>query len=132
MDFPRQTKSQSERARKLRREMSESEKRLWNRLRANRIGFKFKREQPLGPFTLDPFSYEAMLNVEVDGDQHDSASDAKRDDALKQLGVMTLRFPSQECYLHSDAVANEIYGACVERTGRDPLAMQHIPDENKD
>ena len=50
--------------------MSLSEKVLWKDLRREELGFKFRRQHPVGGYFLDFFCVEARLIVEVDGEQH--------------------------------------------------------------
>ncbi|MEX2243372.1 MAG: DUF559 domain-containing protein [Fimbriimonadaceae bacterium] len=121
MELPRPNPAQTKKVRKLRKDMSESQRKLWQELRANRIGFWFKREFPLGPYSLDFYCHEALLCVEVDGEQHDPVRDAERDAALLSLGVMTLRFTSRECFFDPGLVAKNVLLVCIERTGRDPF-----------
>ncbi|WP_025229163.1 endonuclease domain-containing protein [Fimbriimonas ginsengisoli] len=83
----------TERARQLRQEMTSSEKRLWKSLRDRRLEFKFRRQYPIGPYTLDFFCPEAGICIEVDGDSHigREARDAFRDQALLDHGIVTIR-----------------------------------------
>ena len=56
-------------ARRMRREPTPTEKRLWSRVRNHRLGgFKFRRQHWLGSFILDFYCPEAALVVELDGD----------------------------------------------------------------
>ncbi len=81
-------------ARKLRRNSTDAELYLWNRLRARAIGgFKFVRQEPIGPFVVDFVCRDRFLVIEVDGGQHaERASDAQRDRWLKEHGYRVLRF----------------------------------------
>ena len=54
--------------RQLRSNLTEAEIRLWSRLRRKQLdGFRFRRQQPIGPFIVDIFCPAAKLVVEVDG-----------------------------------------------------------------
>src|SRR5687767_7973178 len=44
---------QTERARRLRRASTNAELKLWYRLRSRTLGYKFVRQEPIGPFTVD-------------------------------------------------------------------------------
>ena len=56
-----------ERARALRREMAEAEKRLWQMLRSRQTeGYRFRRQVPIGRFIADFVCHEARLIVEID------------------------------------------------------------------
>jgi very-short-patch-repair endonuclease len=58
-------------SRRLRREMTDAEKRLWRQLRGRQIsGCKFRRQHPLGPDIVDFVCLEARLIIELDGGQH--------------------------------------------------------------
>lgn len=77
-----------ERARRLRREMSLPEVKLWQILRKSPGGFRFRRQHPAGPFVLDFFCARANLAIEIDGFAHDTGErpmrDAARDTWLKE------------------------------------------------
>jgi very-short-patch-repair endonuclease len=84
-----------ERVRELRREMTPAERRLWSRLRGRRLGgFKFKRQEWVGPFIADFYCREARLVVEVDGTQHADRDDYDRARSayLKREGFRVGRF----------------------------------------
>ena len=82
------------RARYLRNNATEGERRLWAALRRDRFGFRVKRQVPIGPFIVDFYVPSAKLAIELDGDMHDAEYDANRDKYLSSLGVETLRIPS--------------------------------------
>lgn len=77
--------------------MTDAERLLWNRVRANQLGIKFRRQQPLENYVVDFVCFENKLIIELDGGQHfDSERDAKRDDFLKANGYRILRFWNNE------------------------------------
>jgi len=82
------------RARNLRRDATEAEKKLWQYLR--QPPFKehhFRRQATIGPFFADFASHQARPIIEVDGGQHsDSASDEVRTRNLEAKGYCVLRF----------------------------------------
>ena len=102
-----------ERAKRLRRNQTDAEWRLWGTLRARRFaGYKFKRQQPLGPYIVDFVCFEHRLVVEVDGSQHmDSASDGKRDLWLAGEGFRVLRFWNSAVLQEFESVAEAILAA---------------------
>jgi very-short-patch-repair endonuclease len=80
-------------ARKLRRNMTESESRLWLALRNRQLdGLKFRRQQPIGSYIVDFVCHEAQLVVEVDGGQHAEADEAIRSTRIESDGYRILRF----------------------------------------
>lgn len=82
-----------ERAKSLRRTLTEQEKKLWGALRDRRLdGFKFRKQQPIGPFIADFVCQERRLIVELDGSQHaESETDVRRDAFLDDRGYRVLR-----------------------------------------
>ena len=101
------------RARSLRRDMTDVERRLWHRLCDRRLGgHKLVRQMPVGPFFADFASRDARLIVELDGSQHaDSSSDERRDRFLLEQGFRVLRFWNQEVSGNLDGVCETILAA---------------------
>ena len=108
------------RAKALRREMTEAETKLWRILRAKRLdAFKFRRQQPIGPFIADFVCQAASLIVEADGSQHaDSEADARRTAWLEERGYNVLRFWNGDILKHPDDIAAHIYAALVNPSPR--------------
>ena len=104
-----------ERARDLRRRDTGVEAKLWNALRAHRLGgWKWKRQVPWGPYFLDFICVEAGLVVEVDGGQHSEQLDydARRTAYLEQSGLRVLRFWNTAVLTNRDGVCATILEAC--------------------
>jgi very-short-patch-repair endonuclease len=100
-----------ERARTLRKNLTEAEQRLWRRLRYRQIhGCKFRRQQPIGPYIVDFVCLEKRLIVEVDGGQHNERvrHDSSRDEWLRAQGFKVLRFWNNEVMRDVGAVADAI------------------------
>jgi adenine-specific DNA-methyltransferase len=100
-------------AKKLRREQTDVERKLWFALRNRQFdGFKFRRQQPVGPYIADFMCFEARLIIELDGDQHGSdkgiAYDQARNRFLKTEGYQVLRFPNHEINSSFDNVLDAI------------------------
>jgi len=114
-----------QRVRRLRTDASVSEKLIWEFLRKDRTGFRFRRQHPIGPYVLDFYCPAALLCVEVDGEQHAlrREADARRDEYLERLGILTIRIPSLGLYEktgHSFSKwIEEITRLCQERTSPD-------------
>jgi very-short-patch-repair endonuclease len=112
--FLKYPKSTLDKARKLRRNITEAEKKLWRLLRYNQLGVHFRRQVPLGPYVLDFFCFQAKLVVELDGSQHYFSkigikSDSKRDTYLKKQGLTILRFNNKEFLRNPFGVLQVIY-----------------------
>src|SRR5436309_16061102 len=80
--------------RRLRRQSTDAETKLWFALRDRRLaGFKFVRQAPLGPYVVDVLCREGKLVIEVDGGQHaENSRDRIRDEYLRSDGFRVLRF----------------------------------------
>ncbi|MFL5297093.1 MAG: endonuclease domain-containing protein [Phenylobacterium sp.] len=103
------------RAREFRRDDTEAEARLWNALRARRLGgWKWKRQVPWGPYFVDFLCREALLAVEVDGGQHADriAYDERRTAYLARAGFRVLRFWNSDVLTNRDGVCLTILDAC--------------------
>ncbi|MEH3038474.1 MAG: DUF559 domain-containing protein [Sphingomonas paucimobilis] len=83
-----------DRARDLRRNATDAEKKLWTGLRRTFPDLRFRRQVPVGPYFVDFLSVRAGLVIEVDGGQHDgdAAYDARRTASLNQHGFRVERF----------------------------------------
>lgn len=98
-------------AKKLRKDSTEAEKRLWSKLRAKQLaGFKFRRQQPLGPYVVDFINFEKRLIIEVDGGQHalQKERDNERDCWLNERGFEVLRYWNNEIIDNLDGVLEAI------------------------
>jgi very-short-patch-repair endonuclease len=58
-------------AKEQRRLSTRAEAALWHVLRAGRLGFTFKRQVPIGAYTVDFICLEKRLIVELDGSPHE-------------------------------------------------------------
>ncbi|MEF3082072.1 DUF559 domain-containing protein [Luteimonas sp. SMYT11W] len=102
------TSAQLQFARQLRRESTDAERLLWFHLRDRRLGAKFRRQQPVGPFIVDFLSLEAAVIVEVDGSQHQEAVDAGRTRFLERRGFRVLRFWNHDVLVRTESVLEVI------------------------
>ena len=103
-----------DKARQLRKNLTDSEKALWSRLRNKQLlGIQFYRQKPIGEHIVDFFAPRVKWVVEVDGSQHTLGDhvqkDRFRDGYLASLGLKVLRFNSREVLKESDAVVEAIY-----------------------
>jgi adenine-specific DNA-methyltransferase len=113
--MPLRSPAITERARELRRNDTDAEARLWNALRARRLGgWKWKRQVPVGPYFADFLCHEAGLVVELDGGQHSEqiAYDERRTAHLARCGFRVLRFWNHAVLENSDGVCFTILEAC--------------------
>ncbi len=89
-------------AKTMRSDPTVGERLLWHELRARRLGVKFRRQVPVGPFIPDFVCHAKRLVVEVDGESHDDSSkDRRRDRWFIARDWFVLRFSG-------DDVANDM------------------------
>jgi very-short-patch-repair endonuclease len=102
----------NQRARSLRRRMTDAERLLWRHLRNQELGgWKFRRQYPVGPFIVDFICVEKNVVIEVDGGQHaeNEAPDLQRSAYLNKMGYRVLRFWNNEVLQETDAVLEAIF-----------------------
>ena len=111
------SKLRRDRARRLRRDQTETEALLWEILRAGRLdGWKWRRQATVGPFIVDFLCLEAGVAVELDGGIHaDQVEyDARREAYLRRHGLQVLRFRNAQVADDLDRVSWTILSACRE------------------
>ena len=107
-------KGLKQKARALRKNMTDAEQVLWRKIRNKQIeGVQFYRQKPLLSFIVDFYSPKARLVIELDGSQHFEAyhqeKDRWRDAKLTALGLRTLRFDDRQVLTEIDAVMEVIW-----------------------
>ena len=93
------------RAKELRRNMPKAEVILWQQLRMDEVGVKFRRQRPISSYFIDFICLEKKL-IELDGMQHthDIEYDNRRTDFLEKQGYQIIRIPNEFIYKELDAV----------------------------
>src|SRR4030095_13033966 len=100
-----------DRSRRLRRNQTDAERKLWARLRARQIcGVKCRRQYPIGRFIVDFCCFEKDLAVELDGGQHaeQTEADQRRSDLLARHGYRVLRFWDNDVMENIDGVLQRV------------------------
>jgi very-short-patch-repair endonuclease len=118
--MPSERRSPKDFARKLRRESSKAEAILWKTLRNRQLdGFKFVRQEPVGPYIVDFLCRSTKLVVEIDGATHSTEEEVARDNVrtawLLARGYRTIRFRNADIYEAMDWVTVEILNALTAR-----------------
>ena len=99
------------RARQLRSNQTDAEKKLWHQLRAKRLhGFKFRRQAIIGSTIVDFVCMQKKLVIELDGGQHadHQQKDAIRTQWLEHHGYRVLRFWNLEVFRNIQGVLLKI------------------------
>src|SRR5260370_39289193 len=94
------------RARDLRRNANDAEKRLWYFLRGRQMAsFKFRRQHAIGEYIGDFVCLQARLVVELDGDTHADEDRhrraAIRTETLQRAGYRDRRFWNDQAFINS-------------------------------
>ena len=105
----------TEKARALRKNMTEEERRLWYTfLRA--VPGHFRRQQIIGRYIVDFYSHTLALVIELDGSQHyedpGRRRDEERDAFLRGLGLTVLRYSNADVERRFSAVCEDILNHC--------------------
>ena len=98
-------------ARELRANLSDAEQRIWHLLRDRHfLGYKFRRQHPMGNYILDFYCADAKLAIELDGGQHadNRDYDDQRTEVMRREGVRVLRFWNNDVLANTEAVLTKI------------------------
>ncbi len=102
-----------------------AEHRLWQRLRGQQLGTKFRRQYSVDAYVLDFYAPRSKLAIEVDGDSHFTAAairyDHERTNYLKGFGIEVVRFTNLDIAENIEGVLSIIAAAVKRRTSTSPL-----------
>ncbi|MEM9426552.1 MAG: DUF559 domain-containing protein [Pseudomonadota bacterium] len=115
-------------ARVLRGNMTEAEKRLWQEIRRDRLGVRFRRQMPvLQRYILDFYAPSIRLAVELDGGHHaDNSNDIRRTVHLNAHGISVLRFWNIEVMNETETVVETLFRLCSAM--KDGIALTAFAD----
>lgn len=104
------------RSRQLRAAQTNAEQRLWGALRGRRLfGYKFVRQEPIGPYFADFVCREQELVVEIDGATHSTneerTRDALRESFFREQGYRIVRVVNDDVHRNIDGVCETILAA---------------------
>ena len=96
-----------EKAKQLRKNQTDAEKLLWQKLRNRQLShYKFRRQVPVGIYIVDFMCVSAKLIVELDGGQHTEKQgyDQKRTAYLETKGFRVVRYWNNDVLINIDGV----------------------------
>ncbi|NIW14527.1 MAG: DUF559 domain-containing protein [Candidatus Thorarchaeota archaeon] len=101
-------------ARQLRKNMTEAESFLWQRIRRKQLkGRQFYRQKNIGNYIVDFYCPSAKVIVELDGGQHYTQEGIRRDHVrdkyLESLGFTIFRFSDREVFKNIEGVLERIF-----------------------
>jgi very-short-patch-repair endonuclease len=114
-----------EQARRLRSDLTPAEERLWSGLRGRRLqNYKYLRQYPIGPFTVDFLCREARLIVQLDGathsEDHEIEYDERRTAYLRTQEYGVLRVLNDDVYHRFNDVMDMILLALEDKLPEAP------------
>jgi very-short-patch-repair endonuclease len=93
-------KTQQEKRRKLRKNMTYCERIMWLHLRKRQLGYRFLRQYSVDHIVIDFYYPELKLAIELDGDVHNQPGQKEynkaRQDYLEKFGIKFIRIKNEE------------------------------------
>ena len=78
---------------------TEEEEFLWDFVRKNQLGAKFRKQHPIAQYIVDFYCHRFQLAVELDGDYHldreQKQKDIQRQNNLEEKGIRVIRFTNE-------------------------------------
>jgi len=113
-------------AKNLRKRITDTERLLWQNLRAKRfLGLKFRRQEPIGAYIVDFVCFEKKVIIELDGGQHalraEMENDSRRNHWFDSQGYTVLRFWDNEVLENMQGVLEVIWKNCSNHPPLNPL-----------
>ncbi|WP_243348669.1 endonuclease domain-containing protein [Parabacteroides sp. FAFU027] len=107
-----------EKAKVLRNKMTPAEVVLWDRIRNNQLGVRFKPQHPIDIFIADFYCHKFKLVIEIDGEIHNSQTeyDIGRTAEMESYGITVIRFTNDEIFNELERVMGEIRKCITELT----------------
>lgn len=100
-------------AQTLRKNETETEKLLWNKLKNNQLqGYKFRRQHPINLYIADFYCHKLKLIIEIDGDYHNTNEQKEKDIERTQIlncnDIRVIRFTNEDIINNIENVLLEI------------------------
>ena len=122
-----------EHAKQHRKEPTEAEEKLWQEIRNEKLGFKFRRQHLIDKYIVDFVCLFKGLIIEVDGDIHEftKEEDAIRTLVLNQHGFTVIRFANNEVFNDLQNVLEKIKATATELNERIDSALSGLSDNQE-
>ena len=116
-----------DRARRMRREPTEEENKLWHIL-LKHIKPRFVRQRTIGYYIVDFYCPKLKLIIEIDGEQHfweeNEEYEKRREKFLNDSGYTLLHFYNSDINKHIRETEHTITNACRERAEELGLSVE--------
>ncbi|MBO5613288.1 MAG: DUF559 domain-containing protein [Prevotella sp.] len=100
------------------KEPTEAERILWDYLKSQQLGYKFRRQHIINDFIVDFVNLKAKVVIEVDGQYHlkedQIVKDKDRTEELQKAGFAVMRFTNDEVIGKTTTVLNQIKESLME------------------
>jgi len=110
--------------------MTDAEARLWRALRRGQLdGLQFRRQHPIGPFTLDFYCPNLRLTIELDGGQHaaqQKQADERRTRFLLEKNIAVVRYWNNDVFGNLQGVLSDLV-AVIEKRVREVTPSPTLP-----
>ena len=105
--------STKEKRRYLRNNMTESEEILWDSIKQDALGVRFRRQFSIGHYIVDFYCPRKKLVIEIDGSVHlaQKEYDVIRDKFMNDFNIKVLRFTNDEIKNNLKEVLSKILKA---------------------
>ena len=101
-----------ENAKRLRKNVTDTEMILWGRLKERFPSYKFRRQHPISIYIADFYCHSLKLIIEIDGSIHNNSevklNDVERQQRLETMGISVIRFTNDEIRLNLEGVLKSI------------------------
>ncbi len=92
--------------------MTIPEKKLWESIRRDRLGVRFRRQYGIGRYIADFYCPELKLVIEIDGSGHFTGEskvyDEERTGFMNSIGIRVLRYSNNEVMNNLTGVLNDL------------------------
>lgn len=97
---------------RLRNEPTQGERVLWQYLKGEQLGVKFRCQYGVGPYVVDFYCASLRLAIELDGDSHFQPGAQERDRIRQRFigeqGIRVIRFLESDVRSNQNAVLEQI------------------------
>jgi len=108
-----------ERAKYLRNHLTNAEMKLWGYLRTRPMGYKFRRQHPIGIYIVDFYCHACKLVIEADGSIHGlqdiKEADQERQISLEKDCLQVIRFTNDDILKNLEHVMEQINIILIEQ-----------------
>jgi leucyl-tRNA synthetase len=115
-------------AKQMRKGHTEAEGKMWELLRSNNLGVKFRRQHPIESYIVDFICLQEKLVVEVDGGYHETDEQKSYDEirtrTLNEIGFTVIRFANDEVINKTEEVKEKIKAKLAESANDSPLRLR--------